>query len=91
MDGTLWEKVEQFLYQLHYEDTDRESHYESKSYLEALQSIASATSSCVSSRAVRPCRRNIPTSSFVYSILCDHLHGTQCITQDFVCENGFTL
>ena len=37
MDGTLWEKVEQFLYQLHYEDTDRESHYESKSYLEALK------------------------------------------------------
>ena len=37
MDGTLWEKVEQLLYQLHYEDTDRESHYESKSYLEALK------------------------------------------------------
>lgn len=37
MDGTLWEKVEQFLYQLHYEDTDRESHYESKAYLAALQ------------------------------------------------------
>ena len=37
MDGTLWEKVEQFLYQMHYEDTDRESHYESKAYLAALQ------------------------------------------------------
>lgn len=37
MDGTLWEKVEQFLYQLHYEDTDRESHYESKAYLAALK------------------------------------------------------
>ncbi len=37
MDGTLWEKVEQFLYQLHYEDMDRESHYESKTYLSALQ------------------------------------------------------
>lgn len=37
MDGTLWEKVEQFLYQLHYEDIDRESHYESKAYLAALQ------------------------------------------------------
>ena len=37
MDGTLWEKVEQFLYQLHYEDTDRESHYESEAYLEALK------------------------------------------------------
>lgn len=37
MDGTLWEKVEQFLYQLHYEDTDRVSHYESKAYLAALQ------------------------------------------------------
>ena len=37
MDGTLWEKVEQFLYQLHYEDTDRESHYESKAYLATLQ------------------------------------------------------
>ena len=37
MDGTLWEKVEQFLYKMHYEDTDRESHYESKAYLAALQ------------------------------------------------------
>lgn len=37
MDGTLWEKVEQFLYQLHYEDMDRESHYESKTYLAALR------------------------------------------------------
>lgn len=30
MDENLWEKAEQFLYQLHYEDTDRESHYESQ-------------------------------------------------------------
>ena len=37
MNGTLWEKVEQFLYQLHYEDMDRESYYESKAYLVALQ------------------------------------------------------
>ena len=37
MDGTLWEKVEQFLYQLHYEDMDRQSYYESKAYLLALQ------------------------------------------------------
>ena len=30
MGETLWEKVNQFLYQLHYEDTDREPHYESQ-------------------------------------------------------------
>lgn len=37
MDNNLWNKVEQFLYQLHYEDTDRESHYESQAYKDALQ------------------------------------------------------
>lgn len=37
MDGNLWEKVEQFLYQLHYEATDRESHYESQAYKDALK------------------------------------------------------
>lgn len=37
MDENLWEKVEQFLYQLHYEDTDRESHYESQAYKDALE------------------------------------------------------
>lgn len=36
MGKNLWEKVEQFLYQLHYEDTDRESHYESQAYKETL-------------------------------------------------------
>lgn len=30
MENLLWEKVSQFLYQLHYEDTDRESSYCSK-------------------------------------------------------------
>lgn len=30
MGETLWEKVNQFLYQLHYEDTDREPRYESE-------------------------------------------------------------
>lgn len=37
MDRNLWEKVEQFLYQLHYEDTDRESHYESQAYKDAVE------------------------------------------------------
>lgn len=37
MDNNLWEKVEQFLYQLHYEDTDREFHYESQAYKETLK------------------------------------------------------
>lgn len=37
MDEKLWKKVEQFLYQLHYEDTDRESYYESQSYRDALE------------------------------------------------------
>lgn len=37
MDENLWEKVEQFLYQLHYEDTDRKSRYESQAYKEALE------------------------------------------------------
>ena len=37
MDNNLWEKVEQFLYQLHYEDTDREFHYESQAYKETLE------------------------------------------------------
>ena len=30
MGETLWEKVNQFLYQLHYEDADREPRYESE-------------------------------------------------------------
>lgn len=36
MDENLWEKVEQFLYQLHYEETDREFHYESQAYKDAV-------------------------------------------------------
>ena len=37
MDEELLEKTKQFLYQLHYEDTGRESHYESRAYISALQ------------------------------------------------------
>lgn len=37
MDENFWGQVEQFLYQLHFEDTDRESHYESQAYKEALE------------------------------------------------------
>lgn len=37
MDNNLWNKVEQFLYQLHYEDTYRKSYYESQAYKDALQ------------------------------------------------------
>lgn len=37
MDENLWGKLEQFLYQLHFEDTDRESHYESQTYKDALK------------------------------------------------------
>ncbi len=37
MDEELLEKAKQFLYQLHYEDTDRESHYVSQAYKSALQ------------------------------------------------------
>lgn len=35
MEEMLWEKVNQFLYQLHYEDTDRETHYESHAFEKA--------------------------------------------------------
>lgn len=44
MDGSLWEKVEQFFYQLHYEDMDRESHYESQAYKAALEEKESKSS-----------------------------------------------
>lgn len=37
MDGNLWEKAELFLYQLHYEDTDLDSHYESQAYKDAVE------------------------------------------------------
>ena len=33
MDEELLEKTKQFLYQLHYEDTGRESNYESRAYI----------------------------------------------------------
>lgn len=44
MDRNLWEKVEQFFYQLHYEDMNRESHYESQAYKAALEEKASKSS-----------------------------------------------
>lgn len=44
MDENLWKKVEQFLYQLHYEDTDRKSRYESQAYKEALAEQARKSS-----------------------------------------------
>lgn len=37
MNTNLWNKVEQFLYQLHYEDIDRGSHFESQAYKDARQ------------------------------------------------------
>ena len=36
MDEELLEKTKQFLYQLHYEDTGRESHYESRCKFESI-------------------------------------------------------
>ena len=37
MDEELLEKTKQILHQLHYEYTGRESHYESRAYISALQ------------------------------------------------------